>query len=424
MTVLAEIAARSRDAAARADEATLAAAGRHVLDTMACVASGATHPLADRWHPLLPAGRWAAVEIESTFAHLDEFDPLHGPAAVAPGAVVVPAALHVGASLNAAGERVARAVVAGYEAVIEAALRFGGPALYAAGWWPTALFGALGSAAATAVLLDLDAPVGTTAFALAAAPLGGLLSADELGDAHYLLCGRAAAHGCWAARAAAAGLTASPTLLDAPAAAALGRAAADPSPTDVPHLAATALKAWPCARPLHTALAALDDLAATGVVPAAGDTVEIALPAAALRFVTAERRPTGAVEAAASAAVAVAGAVAGRAAEPAWYRDTAAGCASLPEIEVRLRSDPQLDAVFPARWGADVTVRGVRARSLVAPGDPDRPLTDDELRAKAGRLLGVAPTAPVLGELLALATVPDVAGMIAKNGVRVTDLSS
>ena len=45
MTVLGEIAARSRDAAASADPATLATAGRHVLDTMACVISGATHPL-------------------------------------------------------------------------------------------------------------------------------------------------------------------------------------------------------------------------------------------------------------------------------------------------------------------------------------------------------------------------------------------
>jgi 2-methylcitrate dehydratase PrpD len=426
VSVLAALAARARDAAAGADAVALAAAGRHVLDTTACMVSGASHPLTQRWLPLLPPepagvgaagvpGRWGlatAVEIESTLAHLDEFDPLHGPAAVAPGAVVVPAALQVGAARCAPGEQVARAVVAGYEAVVEASLRFGGPALYASGWWPTALFGALGAAAATAVLLDLDASTTTAALGIAAAPLGGLISAGELGDVHYLLCGRAAAQGCWAARAAAAGITASATLLDAPAAAALGRAADAPSPSGPAHLAATAFKTWPCARPLHTALAALRELADAGVTPAPGDTVEIALPTAALRFITDQRRPTGPVDAAASAAVAVGGALAGRADDPGWYRDVAAGRVALPDVTVRLRPDPGLDEQFPARWGAEVAVhardRASRRQVLVAPGDPDRPLGDDEVLAKAARLLRVSRSSPVLHRLLDLAAEPDV----------------
>ncbi|WP_326698534.1 MmgE/PrpD family protein [Streptomyces sp. NBC_01754] len=428
MTVLTEIAARSRDAGAGADPAALATAGRHVLDTMACVLSGTTHPLAARWLPLLPAGPpdgpaavgtsmprgfTTAVEIEATLAHLDEFDPLHGPSAVAPGAVVVPAALLVGADLHASGEQVARAVVAGYEAVVEAALRFGGPALYAAGWWPTALFGALGSAAATASLLGLDAPATGTALALAASTLGGLLSSDHLGDAHYLLCGRAAAHGTWSARAAHAGLTASTSLLDGPATAALGRPPAPPSPAGEPHIGATALKTWPCARPLHTALAALEDLAADGVRPAPGDTVEIALPSAALHFVTDRPEPADPTEAAASAAVAVAGAVAGRARDPLWYREAGSGGFTLPDITVRLRADPGLDALFPARWGAEVTVRSdgvaARRRRLVAPGDPDLPLTDEELIAKATALIALPGAAPVIPRLLRLADEPDLA---------------
>ncbi len=395
MTLVDELADRALTAATAADRAVLDAAARQVLDIVACVASAASHPLAGRWIPLLSGlpggvaargapGTWpleTAVEIDATLAHVDEFDPLHGPAGVAPGAVVVPAALHIGAALDADGERVLRAVVAGYEAVCEAALRYGGPALYAAGWWPTALFGALGSAAATAVLLDLDRATTATALAIAAAPLGGLLGAGDLGDAHYLLCGRAAAHGVRAARGAAAGLTGSLSLLDGPATAALGRAPGPPAPPR-PHLTGTSLKSWPCARPLHTALAALAELADAGIVPRDGERVRIALPAAALRFVTADRAPRGPVEAAASAAVAVAGAVAGRAQDPGWYRDPG------PPADVELRADAGLDAEFPRRWGAIVTVAGHSRRVLVAPGDPDRPLDDAALRAKAIGLLG------------------------------------
>ncbi|MBY8856776.1 MmgE/PrpD family protein [Nocardia sp. CA2R105] len=399
MTVLGEIAARARDVAQHADRATLVAAGWHVLDTMACVFSGATHPLTERWLPLLPPGpadgfvaagvpgRWSlatTVEIESTLAHLDEFDPLHGPAAIAPGAVVVPAALQVGAAQQADDTQIARAVVAGYEAVIEASLRFGGANLYQAGWWPTALFGALGSAAATATLLDLDQRTTTTALGIAASPLGGLLSHDDLGDAHYLLCGRAAAHGMWAAHAARAGITASATLLDQPAA--LGPAASSTSDASA-HITATGFKKWPCARPLHAALAAL---AATGVSPKDGDSIEIALPTPTLRFVTNQREPASPVEAAASATVVMAGASAGRADDPGWYRDIAARRVPLPDITVHLRSDPTLDTHFPARWGAEVTVHsgGTTRRNtmLVAPGDPDRPLSDEELISKAAHL--------------------------------------
>ena len=107
--------------------------------------------------------------------------------------------------------------------MVEAALRFGGAELYRAGWWPTALFGALGAAAAAAVCLSLDEATTVQALAIAAAPLGGLFSADEFADGHYLLVGQVAERGVWAARAAAAGCTASLTLLDAPAEAALGR---------------------------------------------------------------------------------------------------------------------------------------------------------------------------------------------------------
>jgi 2-methylcitrate dehydratase PrpD len=428
VTVLDRIAAQSWDAAARADTRTLATAGRHILDTMACVVSGASHPMTRRWLAVLPqttncgyaataiAGRWdlaTVVSVESTIAHVDEFDPLHGAASVAPGAVVVPAALTLAADIGASGEQVARAVIAGYEAVIEAALEFGGPALYSAGWWPTSLFGALGSAAAAAYLLGLGMPSTATALAHAATVLGGLLSADSLGDGHYLLCGRASAHGVWSALAARTGLTASTSLLDGPARTALGQRQRVSAESPGPHILATAIKNWPCARPLHCALAALQELADEGVVLSPGAAVNIALPSAALHFVTTNTSPHSPVEAAASAAVAVAGVLAGRAADPAWYRGGAT--ADLSKMTVSIHADPQLDSLFPNRWGAEVTVdadsRRSRRRVLVAPGDPDRPLPDEVLLDKAAALIGVPKTASILHRLLRIAEEPDAAAV-------------
>jgi 2-methylcitrate dehydratase PrpD len=436
MTLVEELAEQAHELAVGSDAASLAEAGRHVLDTIGCIVSGATHPLAARWLELLvrtsgeasTAGARAlghpgrcplltAVEIDATLAHLDEFDPLHTPAGVTPGALVVAPALVLGDAVGASGEAVARAIIAGEQALVETALRFGGAALYAARWWPSALFGAVGAAAAASELFGLDQAARTTALAFAASGLGGLLSDGELGHAHYLLCGMVAARGVWAALAAQAGLTASASLLDVPARAALGH---DPAPAAPArrHLLDAALKPWPCARPLHAALTALDELAGDGVVVAPGDRLELLLPTALLSFVTAERRPVGPVEASVSATVAIGGVIAGRAADPAWYREVGLGETTVTGPSIELGSSRSLDAEFPDRWGAELTVistagRATR-RTMVARGDPALPLSASALIAKAAGLTGLDPSSPVLTELLALADATDVSSALTR----------
>ncbi|MFE9002208.1 hypothetical protein ACFYOY_08735 [Streptomyces sp. NPDC007875] len=121
------------------------------------------------------------------------------------------------------------------------------------------------AAAAVANLLRLDEEETLVSVGLAAAGLGGLLSADELGAGHYLLAGHAATGGAEAAYLARAGARASRTLLDQPAAAAMGASAAPPSPEGQPHLADCVFTAYPCARPLHAALDALNTLADRGL---------------------------------------------------------------------------------------------------------------------------------------------------------------
>ncbi|MDX6741081.1 MmgE/PrpD family protein [Actinocorallia sp. A-T 12471] len=368
MGVLGELAARGGRAARTADAEARRLAGLHVLDTLGCVAAGASHPLARDLAALAELGGEGdvavlglggrrslrtAVLVEAALAHVDEFDAVHPGGAVVPAAVAVPAALAVAAREGRAGRDVVDAVLAGYEVVAEAGLRFGGTALYGRGWWPTALFGALGSAAATASLLGLGPARTEAALALAAAGLGGLLSGDVLGAGHYLLVGRAAADGVEAAYLARAGADASPTLLDGPATAALGDPAGPGSPAGVPHLTRCPIKRYPCARPLHAALDALADLGAAGTPLKEVQRIEIGLPGPLLRFVTADRDPAGPTEAAASAAFAAAALLAGRAGDVAFFR----GPLPADAPEVVLAADPSLDSLLPERWAARVTVR-------------------------------------------------------------------
>ncbi|MFF0107701.1 MmgE/PrpD family protein [Streptomyces hirsutus] len=429
MSVLEELARRGRRAAEQADAGTRSLAALHVLDTLGCVVAGASHPLAaqlarfaadtgvpgELCTPAL-AGRHAlrtTVWAEAVLAHADEYDALHPAAAVVPAAVVVPAALAVADREGRPGRTVVDAVISGYEVVVEAGLRFGGPRLYGAAWWPTAAFGALGSAAAAAVLLDLDHEETTAALGLAAAGLGGLLSADELGAGHYLLAGRAAADGAEAAHLARAGARASRTLLDGPATAALGRSAAPASPEAEPHLNGCVFKAYPCARPLHAALDALEALSVRGLPVATARRVEILLPEALLRFVTADRTPAGPTEAAASAVFAVAAWLHGAAADVGFFRGT------LPPgvPEVVLGHAPELDAHLPDRWGARVAVdladgQRVEKEVLGGGGGAARTLPGEAVTATFLRAVGAEEGDPVwagwIGHCLSLDTVPDI----------------
>ncbi|WP_141585584.1 MmgE/PrpD family protein [Actinomadura sp. WMMA1423] len=389
MSTLGDLAARAARAPRAAARDVRRLAALHVLDTMGCVVSGSAHPIAGTLaghfgdSPRDRVLRWSAQ------AHLDEFDALHAGAAVVPAAVVVPAALLVAEREGRPGAAVVDAVLAGYEAVVEAGLRFGGAALYASGWWPTALFGPLGAAAATAVLLDLDEERTASALAVAAAGLGGLLSSGTFGEAHYLLPGRAAADGVEAAYLARAGATGSPGLLDRPAASALARPPAPPSPAAGVHLEHCGFKPYPCARPLHAVIDALLEL---GVRDAAR--VEVALPSGLMSFVNADREVPGPAEASAGAVFAVAAALSGAPEDVSTFR-RARLTDDVPPVT--LVPDPALDSFLPDHWAARVTVEmpsGTASRRVVdALGSPDRPLPKEAVLRKfdtltAGALTG------------------------------------
>jgi 2-methylcitrate dehydratase PrpD len=380
MSVLAQLVARASAVATAMTPAQAEVTIAFLADTVGCAVSGLGHPYTAALRALQVGEEGslrARIFAEATLAHVDEFDPIHPASAVLPCACVVAPALAVAADRGRSGTALLQAVLAGAEVAVEAGLRFGGPRLYAKRWWPTALFGGLGAALACARLMELDEKATLAALSISANGVGGLLSADELGGGHYALVGRAAADGYQAARAAAAGWTASQTLLDAPASAAVV-AAAPPSPEGVPHLLSAALKPYPCARPLHAVIAAATRLPDVG----GAGTTRIGLPAAALQFVTAQREPNGPTEAAASAVVALAATAAGRADDPAFYRNPS-GLGGVGVVE--LYAATELDAAFPARWGA--IVEAPSGDRVVAEDAPATTKLLSDVAARRGRFL-------------------------------------
>jgi 2-methylcitrate dehydratase PrpD len=324
------------------------------------------------------------VGAEATLAHVDELDAFHSAAAVLPCATVVPVALAIAREREVNGSQLLAAVAAGSEVIIEAGLRFGAANLYESGWWPTALFGGMGSAMTAALLIGLDADATAHAVGLAAAGLGGLLADTELTDGHYRMIGRAASDGLDAAVCAGAGLRSSLSILDGPAASALGVTARPAGRRRRLHLLDSAVKMYACARPLHAVVEALTVLASAGHDCGQADAVRIAVPSPTLRFVTAERRPRSPAEAAASAACAMDAFLAERVGDPTYFRSftVAAG------PEVRLVRDPDIDQAYPGQWGARVElVSGARAVAGVTVADARRRWPLEQRRMKFNRLV-------------------------------------
>lgn len=145
----------------------------------------------------------AAAFANATAAHALDFDDNCYAGVVHGSAVVVPAALAMAQALDAPGEDLLTAFIAGAEAeyALGAAATM---TLYDRGWWTTGVLGPIGAAAAASRLLGLDAEATASALGIALAGTGGAKAAFGT-DAKPLLAGRAAEAGVIAALLAANG---------------------------------------------------------------------------------------------------------------------------------------------------------------------------------------------------------------------------
>ncbi|OWT60243.1 MmgE/PrpD family protein [Candidimonas nitroreducens] len=346
-----------------------------------------------------------AAWINGSASHAVEFDDIFKDAVYHPGCPVISAALAVADQLDASGEDMLRAIVAGYEIStrIGAAVQ---PSHYRY-FHTTGTVGCLGAAAATAALCAPgDAAVMGHAIATAATFASGLQQAFRSESMTKALhAGHAAEVGVRAGLAARAGVTGAPDILEG--AAGFGAALSDGANwsraleglgTEY-NITRITQKNYACCghtfAAIDAALAVRDEhgLAPRDMRKIRVDTYQVALD------VTGNFSPTTVFEAKFSLPYVVAhGLLYGSVRLDAFGPDHL-GDAALRELmaKIELHADPALTAAFPAGRGARVrieTASGAEHEQLFPyrKGDPQCPLSDAELEAKYRELV-----APVLG---------------------------
>lgn len=312
-----------------------------------------------------------------------------------PSSVVIPAVLALAQERAAAGEEMLAATVAGYEIF----LRLGRaiyPACVRAGYQSTALLGAVSAAAAAARLLRLSGEAAGHAIAIAANLGSGFKEALKSPQTQPIQVGRSCEAGIVAALLAQAGHPGAPRVLEEGFLPAFGGGR-----TGTPEQAAivaglgtecllpeTYFKRHAGCRGNHAPVDATLDLAAAEKL-APGDIASVRVAVDSVTRAAAIEPPADGRQAQFSIAFSVALALLKGRASAYDYRDEVllepAVQAMLGRIQVIV--DPQLDAGYPQRRGAWVEVtlgsgRELRATVPNARGEPECPLTEQEVREK------------------------------------------
>lgn len=363
----------------------------------------------DRGQARLALGRAATVRaaalINGTAAHAAEVDDSFRDAMYHPGAATIAAALAVAQATNASGPAFLRAVVLGYEFSTRIGVVMGRP--HYKHWHNTGTMGSFGAAAAAASVLGLGEDAFARALALAATFTAGLQQAFRSeAMAKPLHAGRAAEAGVLAAQLAARGMRSSLDVLEGESG--LGRAMSNGP--DWSLIGATLGSDWHITRLTfknhigcgHT-FAAIDGALALqqqhGFTHADIQSVQLGVYQPTLDIAP-HVNPQTADQARFSlhymvASALVHGSVRLSAFEPDRLNDPVTR-SLMKRINKAL--DPEVDAGFPGRRAARVTVslRDGRVLTHLQPdrkGDPELPLSDSDLE---GKLLELA--TPVIGE--------------------------
>jgi 2-methylcitrate dehydratase PrpD len=363
----------------------------------------------DRGDARLACGRAAtaraAALIHGTAAHAAEVDDSFRDEMYHPGAATIAAALAAAQAAGSSGADFLRAVVVGYEVSTRIGVVMGRP--HYKFWHNTGTMGSFGAAAAAGSLLRLDEPAFAHALALAATFTAGLQQAFRSESmAKPLHAGRAAEAGVLAAQLAAKGMRSTLDVLEGESG--LGQAMSDGP--DWSRVGATLGDDFHITRLTfknhigcgHT-FAAIDGALALqqqhGFAHGDIESVHLGVYQPTLDIAP-HVDPQTADQARFSlhymvASALVYGSVRLSAFEPARLNDGATR-ALMKRITKAL--DPEVDAAFPGRRSARVTITLRDGRRFVhlqpdRKGDPELPLSDADLE---GKLLELA--SPVIGE--------------------------
>jgi 2-methylcitrate dehydratase PrpD len=381
-------------------DADLEQAALFVMDTLACaLAAKETAPA----RAIAAVAPWEAGDTARRafhfggLAHILELDDLHRTSVTHPGTVVVPAAAVLAEALGADGRTFLTAVLHGYEACCRIGNAVGKEHYRI--WHNTSTCGPFGAAMAASCLLDLTDEQAVWALGNAGTQSSGLwefLSAGAMSK--HLHTARAAESGVLAAQLAMNGFTGPASILEGEKGFFVGLCS-DPEPDKVladPHapweLTRTSIKPWPCCRHTHPAIDAAIALHKR-LAGATVDAVDIGVYRAAID-VCDRPDPSEPYGARFSLQHTVAEALdAGHVRTTSFDAGRREALAAL-RAKCRIALDPEIESGYPGAWGARIAVTTSDGTLLeevrtVCKGDPDNPLSAQDLAVKARELFEI-----------------------------------
>lgn len=440
MPTLSERLAQQLAAPVASTDRTVAAL--RLLDWTGCAAAALADPLAEPLRRAVSAmdagGRvsrvgggtsdpMAALLWNGALGNVLEMDDVHRASILHPGPIVIPAALAAAQCVDAEAEALLDAIVRGYETTIRIGSALG--TSHYRHWHTTATAGSFGAAAAAASVLGLDAEATADALGTAGSTTGGLWQVrHENVPTKSIHNAESARRGFTAAFLARSGLRGPRAILEGPQG--LFAATAPEADADSLHVPGsawriheTSIKPWPACRHAHPTIDALRK-AMQNVDGAMVERVLVYTYADALRFCD---RPDPQTPAQARFSLQHAVAVVLSRGEP---RLDDFGPAALVDptlkalrARVEVHEDPRLTNSYPARFGAGVKLQlasghAIEASVVDAWGDPEWPLSPEEIRSKALNLMAAGGFSATRA-----ASIADAALAMAEGGTLVTYLT-
>lgn len=342
---------------------------------------------------------WFAALINACSSHVVEQDDVHNGSVFHPGTVVFPAVLATAQAERKSGQELLLAAIAGYETGIRIG-EFLGRSHYTV-FHTTGTAGTLAAAAATAKLLGLDADGTQRALGSAGTQAAGLWEfLRDAADSKQLHTAKAASDGLMAAHLAREGFTGAKRILEGAQGMAAGMSKdADPAKlTDRLGsrwaLAETSYKWHSSCRHTHPAADALfalmkrDKLLYEEIAEVTAHVhqgaIDVLGPVVKPQTIHQAKFSMGTV----LGLIAVKGSAGLQDFEQFALNDERVAVFAQ---KVKMILDPEVDAVYPARWIGKVEVRTVGGRRCCArvdvpKGDPGNPLSRAELEEKVIRL--------------------------------------
>ncbi|MFB8005751.1 MmgE/PrpD family protein [Nocardia sp. NPDC056000] len=351
----------------------------------------------------------SAALLGGTLAHAMDFDDTHLPSVLHPSATVVPTALAVAQANDASGAELLDAISVGVEVTARLGMAgydraLGNSVFFERGQHATAICGAVGGAAAAAMLYDLDADGIAHALGIASSMGSGLLEANRTGGTvKRVHCGWAAHAAVTAAGLARHGLTGPPTVIEGRFGL-LQAFCGDQATPDVVtaelgerwELPGVFFKPYPCNHFTHAGIDAALRLRASGVRADEVDSLILGAPTPVLRTIAEpidhKRRPESGYHAAFSGPYTVAAALLGGGGLGLFHEDFTDAMAADPQrlalaAKVECVPDARAEQIFPFQFPAVLTARLRDGRTLtervdVNRGGPGNPLSASELATK------------------------------------------